>query len=127
MSHKATDSEDNQPELELLEHERRSEEKYVRLSKDVLGLQTERDLILYNHIPEIVNKQDRIENDIILLREDYSDTNRLVRKMYYDMIPALHAKMDNLSIKVENVIGKVDNISILIADINHKLDKLLSK
>lgn len=109
MSHKATESE-SLPELELIETDKYSEEKIRKINKDILGLQTESDLVLFRHIPEIVQRLDRISDDIIIVRDDHTDTNRLVRKMYYDMIPSLHTKVDNLNDKFDLLCAKLEEI-----------------
>jgi hypothetical protein len=107
MSHKANASESSD-QLELVESEKRSDEKFKTISKDILGLKAESDLVLFNHIPEIVEKLELIDGNIIILRDDHADTNRLVRKMYYDMLPALHEKVDILSGKVDTLCNKLD-------------------
>jgi hypothetical protein len=112
MSHKANDPEVlSETELELVESDRHAEEKYKsRIHKDILGLQTESDLVLFKHIPEIVHKLDRVASDIVIIRDDYTDTNRLVRKMYYDMIPSLHTKIDNLGVKFDLICSKLNEL-----------------
>jgi len=109
MSNKAIESEDL-PELELIEMDKHSEEKIKRINKDILGLQTESDLVLFKHIPEIVNKLDYLSNNFNILRDDHTDTNRLVRKMYYDQIPSLHSKIDSLNDKLDLLCSKIDKL-----------------
>ncbi len=112
MSHKANDAEVlSDTDLELVESDKHAEEKFKsRIHKDILGLQTESDLVLFKHIPEIVHKLDRVASDIVIIRDDYTDTNRLVRKMYYDMIPSLHTKMDILTDKFNLICNKLDEL-----------------
>lgn len=110
MSHKSTSISENSeiPQLELIENDKHSEEKFKTITKDILGLKAESDLVLFNHIPEIVNKLELINNSINILRDDHTDTNRLVRKMYYDLLPALHTKVDILSSKVDRLCNKLE-------------------
>ncbi len=109
MSHKANPSENSETlELELVDFDKNSEEKYKTISKDILGLKAESDLVLFNHIPEIVEKLKFIDGNIIILREDHADTNRLVRKMYYEILPSLHGKIDGLTSKVDLLCTKLD-------------------
>ena len=110
MSHKANSTSEYSEtlELELIESDKRSEEKFKTISKDILGLKAESALVLFNHIPEIVEKIESIDANIIILRDDHADTNRLVRKMYYDMLPALHHKVDTLTGKVDKLCDKLD-------------------
>lgn len=107
ISHKAAESE-SQLDLESLEVEKPSEEKIKKIYKDILGLQAESDLMLFRHIPEMVNKIDGLTDNLFILREDHADTNRLVRKMYYEQIPALHAKVDTLTEKTDTLNQKID-------------------
>lgn len=109
MSHKSAESE-VLPELELVEPDKHSAEKFKKINKDILGLQAEGDLVLFRHIPEMAHKIKELFDSLILLREDHSDTNRLVRKMYYDQIPSLHTKIDNLNSIITLLCSKVDEL-----------------
>jgi hypothetical protein len=109
MSHKAAESE-MLPELELVEMDKHSEEKIKKINKDILGLQVESDMVLFRHIPEITHKLENLSSSLLILRDDHADTNRLVRKMYYDQIPSLHSKVDDLNYKVDLLCTKIDEL-----------------